>query len=122
MDELKDRLAYALFRRHQIDEVEYTRYRLGLNQPGDGIGTSVYNSYRHELTEQAIKTSWSADGATRAKWHQLAAEAMRLMHNEPLTELPKRLSCTACNGYGRLAKVGGLQTCEACGGSGIPAA
>jgi len=136
---LKDHLAFALFRRNQIDEHNRTRMSLGLNQPGDGRDSGVYDPYRHEIGEHNILTSWAADGSTRAYWYGLANEAIRALERRPLTELPPRLSCTTCNGSGKRfwtsaeiraaeesgeiqkgEKVG-LRTCEACDGTGLPA-
>jgi hypothetical protein len=138
--ELKDRLAFALFRRNQIDELNRARMSLGLSQPGDGRGSGVYDPYRHEIRERNILTSWAADGSTRAMWYELAAEAIRVMEGAGLTELPSRLSCETCNGSGkrmwtsaelRAAEQSGeiqkgeqvgLRTCETCGGTGLPCA
>lgn len=55
--EIVDALAFVLFRRHLIDAVETGR----LDQ---------------QLSESGIKTSWSADGKTRAYWYQLAHAAL----------------------------------------------
>lgn len=125
----KDELAFTLFRRAQIDSVEKRRMDLaitGRNSPG-------YDPYRDELDERGIKTSWSADGKTRAYWYALASEALRLLNGDPLTALPPPLTCAQCNGTGflyvvteeglhpRVAKAQGKierRSCNACGGTG----
>lgn len=85
----KDQLAFTLFRRAQIDQVEMRRM---------GNRTTFYDPYRDELTEQGIKTSWHADSRTRAYWYALAAEAIRFADNEELTHLPQSLTCLQCSG------------------------
>ena len=120
----KDQLAFTLFRRAQIDQVEMRRM---------GNRTTFYDPDREKLTEQGIKTSWYADSKTRAYWYALAAEAIRFADNEELTHLPQSLTCLQCRGTGRLfvvteegleprtAKAQGkleLQACNACGGTG----
>jgi hypothetical protein len=136
--ELKDKLAYALFRRDQIDQVEYERLKLGLTEPGAGRCNGVYSASRHEICEQSIETAWAADGSTRAKWYQLAREALCVIQGNELKGLPGRLSCPECNGIGKgfettaecseAVQIGqireeegsGLRTCILCGGSGLP--
>jgi len=131
MNTNKDELAFALFRRALIDSVGKRRMDLNIT----GKQSPVYDSYRDELNEQGIKTSWSADGKTRAYWYSLAAEALRQLNGDPLTALPKPLTCWQCNGTGRLfvvteeglhpraAKAQGKlerQECNACNGTGAP--
>ncbi len=125
----KDLLAFTLFRRAQIDQVEMRR----MGNRTTSRKSQFYDPYRDELTEQGIKTSWDADSKTRAYWYALAAEAIRLADNEKLTHLPQSLTCLQCRGTGRLfvvteegleprtAKAQGkleLQACNACGGTG----
>ena len=127
----KDSLAFALFRRARIDQVEKRRMDNGTTSNK----SQYYDPDRDELTERQIKTSWAADGRMRAYWYSLAAEAMRMIKGEELTPLPSPLSCLQCRGTGRLyvtteegleprvAKAQGkleLQTCNACNGTGTP--
>lgn len=130
MNTNKDDLAFALFRRHLIDQVEKRRMDLSIT----GQKSSAYDFYRDELDERGIKTSWSADGKTRSYWYSLAAEALRQLNGDELTSLPQSLTCRQCNGTGalfvvteeglhpRVAKAQGKlerQTCNVCEGTGI---
>jgi hypothetical protein len=83
----KDTLAFALFRRAQIDQTEKRRIDLGITSRR----SQSYIRCEDELTEQQIRTSWSADGKTRAYWYLLAAEVLRVMKGEELTVLPSSL-------------------------------
>lgn len=128
---MKDSLAFALFRRARIDQVEKRRMDNGTTSNK----SQYYDPDRDELTERQIKTSWAADGRMRAYWYLLAAEAMRTIKGEELTPLPSSLSCLQCRGTGmlyvlteeglepRVAKAQDkleLQVCNACNGAGTP--
>jgi len=125
----KDELAFALFRRAQIDSVEKRRMDMSIS----GRKSPGYDPYRDELDEQGIRTSWAADGRTRAYWYSLASEALRQLNGDSLTALPPSLTCGQCSGTGflyvvtekglhpRVAKAQGKierQSCNACGGTG----